>query len=147
MTLHALEEYLADHYAGSVAGVELASHAMPDLALEIEADQAVLETIMDQLGVSKPHPKRFAAWVASRAIKHAEPRELIELETLALGIAGKLLLWKALREADDAEHPALRAVDLDHLIARATKQFDEVERERLRRAAQAFGGPVTVSYG
>ena len=119
---------------------------MPDLALEIEADQSVLEAIMHELGVSKPHPKRFAAWMASRAIKHKEPHELVALEMLTLGIAGKLLLWKALKSAEENE-PYLRAVDLDHLIERATRQFDEVERERVRKAAQLFGAPVTVQYG
>jgi hypothetical protein len=146
MTAHALEVYLADHYAGSVAGLDLAQRAMPDLALEIEADQSVLEAIMRELGVSKPQPKRLAAWMASRAIKHKEPHELVELEMLALGIAGKLLLWKALKAAEENE-PYLGAVDLDHLIERATRQFDEVERERVRKAAQLFGAPVTVQYG
>ena len=82
--------------------------AMPDLALEIEADQSVLEAIMHELGVSKPQPKRLAAWMASRAIKHKEPHELVELEMLTLGIAGKLLLWKALKSAEETE-PYLRS--------------------------------------
>lgn len=146
MTRHALEVYLADHYAGSVAGRDLAARAMPDLALEIEADQGVLEAIMTELGVAKPRSKRLAAWFASRVLKHQEPHELVELETLALGIAGKLLLWKALKQAEE-EEPYLRVVDLDHLIDRATRQFDDVERERMRKAAQLFGAPVTVQYG
>jgi hypothetical protein len=146
MTRRALEVYLGDHYAGSGAGRDLAARAMPDLALEIEADQAVLEAIMEELGVAKPHPKRLAAWFASRALKHKEPHELVELEMLALGIAGKLLLWKALKQAQE-EEPYLGVVDLDHLIDRATRQFDEVERERMRKAAQLFGAPVTVQYG
>ena len=146
MTRHALEVYLADHYAGSVAGHDLAARVMPDLALEIETDQSVLEAIMDELGVRKPPPKRLAAWFASRAIKHKQPHELVELETLALGIAGKLLLWKALEKAEESE-PYLSAIDLNRLIDRATRQFDEVERERMRKAAQLFGEPVTVQYG
>ena len=60
MTRHALEAYLADHYAGSVAGHDIAARAMPDLALEIEADQTVLEAVMDELGWRKPHPAIYA---------------------------------------------------------------------------------------
>ena len=146
MTRHALEAYLADHFAGSVAGHDIAARAMPDLALEIEADQSVLEAVMDELGVRKPHTHRFAGWLASRAIKHKAPHDLVDLETLALGIAGKLLLWKALEQAQDSE-PYLRVIDLNRLIDRATRQFDEVERERMRKAAQLFGEPVTVQYG
>jgi len=101
---------------------------------------------MDELGVRKPHPKRLAAWLASRAMKHKENHELVELEMLALGIAGKLLLWKALEKAEESE-PYLRVIDLNRLIDRATRQFDEVERERMRKAAQLFGEPVTVQYG
>ena len=146
MTRHALEAYLADHFAGSVAGHDIAARAMPDLALEIEADQTVLEAVMDELGVRKPHTHRFAGWLASRAIKHKAPHDLVDLETLALGIAGKLLLWKALEQAQDSE-PYLRVIDLNRLIDRATRQFDEVERERMRKAAQLFGEPVTVQFG
>ena len=146
MTRHALEAYLADHFAGSVAGHDIAARAMPDLALEIEADQTVLEAVMDELGVRKPHTHRFAGWLASRAIKHKAPHDLVDLETLALGIAGKLLLWKALEQAQDSA-PYLRVIDLNRLIDRATRQFDEVERERMRKAAQLFGEPVTVQYG
>jgi len=146
MTRHALEAYLADHYAGSVAGLDLASRVMPDLALEIEADQTVLEAIMTELNVRKPHHMGIGAWFASRALKHKEPHEIVQLEVLALGIAGKLLLWKALKHAQ-AEEPYLRALDLDRLIDRATKQFDQVESERSRKAEQLFGGPVTVQYG
>ena len=86
------------------------------------------------------------AWLASRALKHKAPHDLVDLEILALGIAGKLLLWKALEQAQDSE-PYLRVIDLNRLIDRATRQFDEVERERMRKAAQLFGEPVTVQYG
>ena len=43
---------------------------------------------------------------------------LVDLETLALGIAGKLLLWKALEQAQDSE-PYFRVIDLNRLIDRA----------------------------
>lgn len=143
MTTNALAVYLSDHLGGSVAGRDLAAKLMPALAPEIEADQAVLESLMGQLGVRKRRWKWVGAWLASFGVRHKEPHELIALETLALGIAGKQLLWKALKEAEDSE-PLLKSVDLDHLIERAAKHFAEVERERLRRAAELFASPMPV---
>lgn len=135
MTTDALESYLSDHLAGSEAGHDIAAEVMPDVALELEADQAVLETIMDDLGMKK-HRK------GKRKANH----DLVALEQLELEIAGKLLLWKALKQAEETE-PRLQSVNLDQLIARATKQFDEVERERMRKAAQLFAAPITVEFG
>jgi hypothetical protein len=146
MTTNALAVYLSDHLGGSVAGHDLAAKVIPDLAPEIEADQAVLETLMEQLGVRKRRWKGLRALLASFGVRHKDPHDLIALETLALGIAGKLLLWKALKEAQDSE-PFLRSTDLDQLIDRATKQFDEVERERLRRASELFRSTPVVPYG
>ena len=135
MTTQALEAYLTDHLASSEAGHDLAAEVMPDVALELEADQAVLESIMNDLGMRK-----------HRKGKRKAPHDLVALEQLELEIAGKLLLWKALKQAEESE-PQLRGLNLDQLIARATKQFDEVERERMRKAAQLFGPTVTVQYG
>ncbi len=146
MTSHALQTYLSDHHAGSVAGVDLARRVMPDLAVEIEADQAVFEGLMAEFGVRTHHWKGLGGWLAAKAAKHTEPQELVALETLALGIAGKLMLWKALEPAQES-NAYLRALDLNGLIDRATQQFDDVEHERLRRAAQLFSAPVTVHYG
>jgi hypothetical protein len=146
MTSHALETYLSDHHAGSVAGVDFARRVMPDLAVEIEADQAVLEGLMTELGVRTHHWKGFGGWFAAKVVRHTGPHDLVALETLALGIAGKLMLWKALEPAQES-NPYLGALDLNRLIDRATAQFDEVEREHMRRAAQLFGAPVTVHFG
>jgi hypothetical protein len=120
---------------GSEEGHDLAAEVMPDVALELDADQAVLEGIMDDLGLKK-----------HRKGKRKGSHDLVALEHLELEIAGKLLLWKALKQAEELE-PHLRSVDFDQLIARATKQFDDVERERMRKAAQLFAPPVTVQYG
>jgi hypothetical protein len=48
MTTDAVEVYLSTPRR-SVAGHDLAAKVMPDLALEIEADQALLEALMHQL--------------------------------------------------------------------------------------------------
>ena len=61
----------------------------------------------------------------------------MELEGLALGVTGKLGLWKALRELVD-EEPRLDAAELDRLRERAERQQAELEEHRLRAAREAF---------
>jgi hypothetical protein len=66
------------------------------------------------------------------------------VETLALGVWGKLILWRALSRVAD-QHPAIASVDLDGLIARAENQYELLERERLaagRRALVDIHTPV-----
>ena len=46
---------------------------------------------------------------------------VVELEGLALGMTGKLALWKALRELVD-EEPRLDAAELERLRERAERQ-------------------------
>jgi hypothetical protein len=59
------------------------------------------------------------------------------VESLALGVWGKLSLWRALAQVGD-QHPAIASVDLDELIARAQNQYDLLERERLAAAKRAL---------
>jgi hypothetical protein len=66
-------------------------------------------------------------------------RILEALETLALGIQGKLLLWRALGSVS-ATAPAFRAVDFSQLERRARDQFDRVDTERLLVARAALAG-------
>jgi len=146
MATHALEVYLQDHLAGSVAGRELAARLMPDLALEIEEDQIILESLMTELGIKPTRAKGFALWLAEKLSRPKQPEGLFALEMLALGIQGKIALWRALKQVADTE-PYVGALNLDHLIERAQRQFDEVERERLRKADQLFGGVHVLKYG
>ena len=59
------------------------------------------------------------------------------LETLAIGITGKRLLWRALREVRNT-HPALQKIDFGALEKRALEQFDRVETARLNIATATF---------
>jgi hypothetical protein len=59
------------------------------------------------------------------------------LETLTLGVQGKLALWKALKQITGV-HPALAGPRLDDLIRRAQAQHDALERERLTSAPTVF---------
>jgi hypothetical protein len=60
------------------------------------------------------------------------------LETLALGIQGKLALWRALATATE-QVPELRKMDLAQLERRAREQHERVEAQRLQVARTAFG--------
>jgi hypothetical protein len=59
------------------------------------------------------------------------------VESLALGVLGKLSLWGALAQVAD-QHPAIASVDLDELIHRAQTQYDLLERERLAASRRAL---------
>jgi hypothetical protein len=89
--------------------------------------------------------KQAIGWLAgtlSRAKLHPQisgPLGRLEaLETLAIGIQGKLALWRALRVAVD---PSLTGADYEHLSARALAQSDEVEARRLDVARAVLGKP------
>ena len=68
---------------------------------------------------------------------HPELGTFEALETLALGILGKLALWRALAvvAATDAR---LRGIDFDSLAARAQAQHARVEERRIEAALTAF---------
>jgi hypothetical protein len=55
------------------------------------------------------------------------------LELLALGIHGKLCLWKALQAASGLDS-RLREYNFAKLIGRAEQQYNEVESQRLELA-------------
>jgi hypothetical protein len=58
---------------------------------------------------------------------------VLELESLAVGIAGKEALWKALQRV-----AAVDTVDLEGLIERARRQRADVEEHRLVAVDEAF---------
>ncbi len=150
--------YLNDHLAGSVTGVELARRAaganegtdlgrfLASLVAEIEADRDALMALMDELGVRRNPIKQAGGWAMEKLGRlkpngqlrgHSPLSRLIEVEGLALGITGKLALWRALRAV--AEHE--RALDreaLDRLAERAKDQQQRVEERRLEAATAVF---------
>jgi hypothetical protein len=150
--------YLNDHLAGSVAGIELAKRAagnnegtpvgefLEQLVVDIDEDRAALEAIMDELGVRKDLLKDAAAWMAEKVgrlklngkiIGFSPLSQLVELEGLALGVEGKLSLWRALQEIK-GDYPALAKADLNRLAARAKAQREGIERLRIEAAANAL---------
>ena len=152
-----LATYLNDHLAGATAGVELVRRAagenegselgafLAGLTTEIEADRKALEATMDELGVKPDRAKIAAGWTAEklgRLKPNAQLRgysplsPLVELEGLAVGIQGKLSMWRALAEIADVL--ALDRPRLQELAARAESQQADVERHRLDVARRAL---------
>ena len=151
-----LATYLHDHLAGSTFAIELLEslrdrHSKTDLGgfaaavlADVKEDQQVLQTIVDRVGKSGADLKQATAWLAEKASELKLRRDdpgglgtLQALETLTLGITGKLGLWRVLAvvaETDDRVHGA----DFDKLIAHAQKQHSRVEQRRIERAHSAF---------
>jgi hypothetical protein len=59
------------------------------------------------------------------------------LEFLALGIQGKLALWRALQIVAPSD-PRLSGIDFEQLAMRAQSQHDKVEQRRLETARTAL---------
>jgi hypothetical protein len=154
-----LATYLNDHLAGSVAAVELLDHLrglskdtgrerlFAGLQSEIKEDQQVLKELLTGLGETQSRVRKAAAWLTEKLgeakLKLDDPgsgelRLLEALETLELGILGKLALWRALELAADRV-PQIRSLDLGALQRRARDQQERVEAERLKVARAAFG--------
>jgi hypothetical protein len=155
----ALLTYLNDHLAGSVVAIELLGHLrefsrgtererlFTALQAEIEEDQAVLKQLLHDLGGKESRVRKAAAWLTEKLgaaklkvddVGSGQLRLLEALESLGLGILGKLALWRALEVARE-DIPALRKVDFVRLKSRAMTQHDKVEAERLQVAGTAFG--------
>lgn len=152
MSRQPLETYLNDHLAGSIGALQLLERMIREnegdaiadrlarLREEIESDQVVLRGLIERLGAEDPL-KRAGAWVSEKLGRLKlggtdEPGELPRLEaleTLQMGVQGKLALWRALRVVAD-RHEVLRGLDFDRLEGRAREQHGEVEEMRLAAA-------------
>ena len=154
-----LTTYLNDHIAGSVAAIELLDYLrerfkgtgreqlFTSLQSEIQDDQTVLKELLDRVGGKQSRARTALAWLTEKVgvvkLKLDDPGsgelELLEaLETLGLGILGKLALWRALGVAADLV-PQIQRLDLSKLERRAQDQHDRVEMERLKVVRAALG--------
>jgi hypothetical protein len=164
MAHKAMDVYLNDHLGGATLGANLAGqiadHAeatplaevMTRLHAEIDEDRRTLLDLMDRMDVPRNPVKQATGWLTEAASRlkfsgatsgESDHGIFMALESMALGVEGKLSLWRALHQVR-AEHPALAAVDLDGLIARAEEQHATLERERLAAGRRALGArPAT----
>src|SRR3984885_6932303 len=155
----AMDVYFNHHLAGAMLGSNLAeqirSHnrgtplgeLMGSLTPQIEEDRQTLIGLLGRMDASENPVKQAGAWVTEKASRvkfwgpgSGEPElgTFMAVESLALGVLGKLSLWKALAQVAD-QHPAIASVDLDELIERAQTQYDLLEHERLAASRRALG--------
>ena len=156
----AMDVYLNDHLAGAMLGSDLAEQLqkenegtplgdlMATLAAQIEEDRETLIDLMERMGTSKNPVKQATTWLAEKAsrpkfsgLTSGEPEvgTFMALESLTLGVEGKLSLWKALKAVADRYEP-LQSTNLDELSARAQTQHDALEGERVAAAKRALRG-------
>ena len=150
--------YLNDHLAGSVAALDLLvhltqQHAGTDLEeffdtlrADILEDRDELAALMERLGVSSSRVRKAVAWVAEKFARlklrlddpEDGPLRLLEsVEAVAIGIEGKLALWRALAAAAEIA-PSLRGPEYGRLERRAAEQRDRLEPVRLDAARAAL---------
>lgn len=158
MSRAALRVYLNDHLAGATLGCDHARHleqryeghpfgtSMARTADEIAEDRDTLQALIERLDVGRNPAKEAGAWVAEKIgqakFSVAGPGEdelgtFQALETMALGVAGKLALLHAL-EAVEGAWPEVAALDLAGLIGRAEQQRATLEAERVDVAARVL---------
>jgi hypothetical protein len=149
-----LATYLHDHLAGAEGGRRLAARlarTVPEPELEgideeIDRDYATLRRLMDDLGVSSARLKQLAGVAAEMASRVKlrlgsagahDVQQLLGLEAMAVGVAGKLRLWRSL-ELRAPSDPRLDGQELRALAARAEAQLDTIEQVRLRVARRCL---------
>src|SRR3954470_16263479 len=150
----ALAIYLKDHHAAGSAGVRLAARLAENVSPEVEARdelarvarevQEDLYTLERVMMAEKVRPNAAKDTLAKgfellgrfklngRRTGRAPLSDVIELETLLVGITGKAALWKSL-----AEGGTKASVDLDELLTRPDAGRPPVPRCRARAPPRA----------
>jgi hypothetical protein len=157
--------YLQDHLAGATFGLELAERCRRNnegtpfegelrvLTAEIRRDRETLTDVMQELGARPSRSKAWVAWAFEKAQRLKPNGRLVgytplgrveELESLAIGIAGKRALWQLLERLADAGLP-IGSRDYGGLAQRADAQLRRVEALRVEAGEFAFvsGSPAT----
>jgi hypothetical protein len=153
-----LTTYMKDHFAGSVAAMELLNHLISSdpensheqffvrLRNEVGEDQEVLQGLLHDLDSSDGALRNTTAFLSEKLARvkllledpaGGQLARLEKLEALALGIEGKRALWRALL-AIAQEIPAFHRVDFGRLEQRADDQRKRLEVRRIEAAREAF---------
>jgi hypothetical protein len=154
----ALHIYLRDHLAGATFGLQLVQRCrrnnegtelaepLSKLTDEIAEDRRMLQAIMRDLGADESRMKVAAGWTLEK-IRRLKPNGalfeytplacVVDLESLAIGIAGKKAMWRALEEMASWEE-RLAHHDLPTLVERADDQLSRVDALRLDAVRRAF---------
>ena len=152
----ALNVYLHDHLAGAGYAIDLLEFMIEKhtgdelgslaatLLVEVQRDRETLREIAERVGSGRPNIKEAASWLSEKAsrIKLGHDRgdglaTFEALEFLALGIQGKLLLWRAL-QAIAPNDARLAGADFLGLAERAQHQREHVETRRVHAAVTAL---------
>lgn len=151
MNTELLGIYLNDHLTGAMASSELArriSRTHPELRVfadDVEADRQELLGVMSELGVEQRPHKAAIGWLTEKAgrlklngrlLGRSPLSDVLELETLRVGIEGKAALWRVLRTLQAVDAPRL-----ERLLLRADSQAELVEQYRIHLAPKAFNSP------
>jgi hypothetical protein len=154
-----LAVYLNDHLAGSAAGLTLMDDVakraegtalapkLRTLAAEVREDQQLLRDTLDRLSAGERRVAQAAAWVGEKvsegrlamAARNHPALALLEgLESIALGLQGKLGIFRVLAELGPLD-PRLAGLPYDARAERTVAQHEMVEAERRAAAREAFG--------
>lgn len=152
-----LSQYLNNHLAGSVAGIELVKKTaaenrgtglgsyMERLLKELEEDQDTVRRLLKAMGRTENRVKEAGAWALEKLAfsplsglaDSSSLRPLMEVEGILLGTMGRRGMWILLERfyRGDAR---LAIADFGLLRQRAERQAEELERFREEAAAAAF---------
>ena len=151
-----LSTYLHDHLGGAKAAIDLLE-AMRDghkdqplkdfaasLLIEVQADRDTLQRLAEKVGSGSNVLKEFSGWFAEKATRlklgqgsGGDFGTFEALEFLALGVRGKMGMWRALDVAAVGD-TRLSGCDLKQLAARAEAQYQQVEQNRMQAAKSAL---------
>ncbi len=160
MAYSGLETYLNDHIAGATAGTNLAKMAaeehqtdehgpfFSEIYAAIEADFGTLKELASALGVDESAGKAALAELGSKMMgpkftggEDDELNAFVTLETLSIGIEGKVCMWKALKTVE-SEYAAFEQFNIDELLASAVSQREKIEAQRQKMAPHALTDTV-----
>jgi hypothetical protein len=154
-----LAAYLNDHLAGSAAGLTLMDDLagrvdgtalapkLRTLAAEVREDQQLLRDTLDRLAAGERRVVQAAAWLGEKvsekrlaltARKHPALALLEGLESIALGLQGKLAIFRVLAELGPLD-PRLAGLPFGARADRTVVQHGMIEAERRAAAREAFG--------
>ena len=143
-----ISQRIARRSGTSNRGTELGD-LLSRLWKQLLEDSASLEEIMSLLGIRPSRVKRASTWGAEklgrmklngRLIRYSDLSRVYEIESLLAFLGLKRSLWAALKQNFPE---ALGSVDMDALIAKATRQLEELEPHREAAAKTALGGKKT----
>lgn len=162
MAYSGLDTYLNDHIAGATAGRNLAKMAaqehqtdehgpfFSEIYAAIDADYGTLKQVATALGVDESAGKTALAEIGSKVMgpkftggEDDDLNAFVTLETLSIGVEGKVCMWKALKTVA-SDYPAFADFDLDDLLARATEQREKLEEQRQKIAPRALKHTVNA---